>query len=353
MIIALAAVAAHAGVSGSVTGAKATAVTYEGESAIKFTADMRIKGMNGRKALMCLWIYNSDGTAHKVYDAGNKRTAEYIKKTVNVNHDSSVFNDYKFYIKLSDFKPLNGTHDYYAIATICNSSGKIIAQSPKVYFSANNSASPSKPKPQPKPKPKPAPAPKPSDSKSKSKETSTWTRTFKGDAYNRYTAFADGSMRVEMVTPCRWCNATGLCPFCGGAGGTWGRYTNTYTPCFHCGPVKGSCMYCKGGRYETNILYRTPDGKYAILSSDGKLTTSDEAAARREVEKERRHLHDSGRCPNCHGNHCESTPMYRNDPSGAAVQAVGQIGRTNLQGNHCPICGQWDYHIHLKCHLCD
>lgn len=168
------------------------------------------------------------------------------------------------------------------------------------------------------------------------------------NGYKQVKVYENGVRCETIYTTCSMCHGSKNCLMCHGSGGSYIGYN--YYPCLACNKT-GRCSLCTDGYAINSVHWYDATGKEVYLpmqngggSSGGSGTV--------ENHNENRHKHQNGVCSQCGGTKVDRTALYENDPSGAAVNTNGHVGYTNSQGNKCPYCGRYSYHVHLKCPKC-
>lgn len=330
--------------------------TINGRTAMKVHCNFNVRDMKGKTGNMCVWIQDDNGNYIRIDNADkNSNGYSYVSHPFTPGYTNTDYNDYWRAVYVGDlgFKP--GKHSYTACVTINDPNGKVLAQSSKVSFTGTG--------------PEVArnnPAPSNSNRNSGSNVVKTWREEIGYGGFVICKQFQNGYImrtRYRLCPNCRGakscasCYGRGVCAICSGRGGIVSAGYGNYYPCGMCGGT-GRCNLCAGtGRCGcTKLDYPGyAIGSTTTIAPNGAVTRDN--AEYNNYNSSRKSNSNSGRtpsgtCPNCHGDRVESNPMYENDPSGAGVQAVGQIGYTNHRGTKCRYCGKYSWHIHLKCYKC-
>lgn len=286
-----------------------------------------------------------------------------IYGAINLPYTSNTFNNCELFLPYNQAP--KGTFKYFVTVQSKAAPQKNIAQSGWfTYNTATSSSTPSKPSASNQTPQKPTTNP--------SSKKATVVKTEKKPIYGGFeihTTWSNGAKNIATWMPCTTCHATltcqncygrGVCASCQGRGGMVTAMGN-WLPCYLCGQT-GRCSLCKGtgkcfcttigdqtypGYSKLGEMIITADGHsqyFSYYSGSGSSSSSSSGS----------HSHSSGTCSHCHGTGVEANPMYVDDPSGAAVNAIpgGNVGYQHTGSGACRYCGKYQYHVHLKCYKC-
>ncbi|MDE6717521.1 MAG: hypothetical protein K2J70_04930 [Muribaculaceae bacterium] len=314
--------------------------TINGKKAMKVFCDFKFNGMKGKKGMMCIWIKDKNGNYVNI---ANDQCAYCV---LTPGYDNTRYDAFWKAIYISDINLHPGKQNYTLYVTINDHTGAKCAEG-FTTFEGTGASQPSNNRPA-------------NNNNGNSNIVKTWRESQFG-GFVICTLYQNGNTLRTYYGPCYACHGTnicgncsgmGICTICQGQGGIITAAYGTYIPCSLCGQT-GICTSCKGSRQCICSRYEYPG--YTIISSmvitaNGQTISSGGVVG--SSSRSNSNSAGSGLCPNCHGDRVESFPMYKNDPSGAGTHAVGQIGYTNQSGNKCRYCGDYSWHVHLKCYKC-
>lgn len=313
-------------------------VTRNGKTGILFKIKVNVPGPDNAGAWLMLDICNMQGDKIKV----NGKSLE-TYGSITLPYNNNAFDNSELFISYSELSKGNisktSPFKYYVTVQSKNKNKKNRQLKQSGYFEWSGASS--------TPTPKPNPTPTPNNGNNKPNIVKQWEER-SGNITTYHTVFANGEENVTTEYPCIFCHETGKCQACYGTGQIFWPGLGCNQPCGMC-YGNGLCTTCHGKKKTTITTFKNSDGSFTGLyyDSNGQLIDP-----QRQSKKKK---HDKTSCPVCDGLGFYRAAMYVDDPVGASINVISQheLGHQHLSGSACQYCGEYKYHVHVKCYKCN
>lgn len=326
-------------------------VTHNNKKAMKIHCNYNVYDHLGKSGALKYDIKDENG---KILNIGAESCS---KDNMVVNpytspYRNTIFEDKWTIIYIKDIPIKPGQHKYYVTVSVKDFNGNTLCISDPIPFigtGPTNSTPSNNPQPHRNANNN-AQASNNNVNRNSNPIVKRWEEK-SGSSRTVHTLFKNGDENITTFYPCLICGQLGTCTVCHGSGQQYWRGLGTMQTCGMC-HGSGKCKSCNGTKETSITTFRnskTGEMSKNYYDNTGKLITPSSKGSKNNNS----HNHkSSGKCSNCGGTGIEKYPMYEDDPSGASVNAVGQIGYTFNSSGICPYCGKDSWHVHLKCHKC-
>lgn len=300
-------------------------VTRNGKTGILFKIKVNVPGPDNAGAWLMLDICNMQGDKIKVNGKALKTYG-----SITLPYNNNAFDNSELFISYSELSKGNisktSPFKYYVTVQSKNKNKKNRQLKQSGYFEWSGSSQ----------------SPKPSPSPDNHKDKKSWIEKY-GTMTIHHTLFADGVENITIKIPCIFCQKSGQCQACYGSGQIYWPGLGCYQPCGMCAG-NGKCTHCGGSKVSSTTMFRKPDGLFYDIK--GHLIVSGGEIGEK---------HDRESCPVCDGLGFYRAAAYVDDPHGASINVISQheLGHQHLSGSACQYCGEYKYHVHVKCYKCN
>lgn len=292
-------------------------VTRNGKTGILFKIKVNVPGPDNAGAWLMLNICNMQGDKIKV----NGKSLE-TYGSISLPYNNNAFDNSELFISYSELSKGNisktSPFKYYVTVQSKNKNKKNRQLKQSGYFEWSGSSH-------------------------NHKDKKSWVEKY-GNMTIHHTLFADGFENITTKIPCIFCHESGLCQVCYGSGQQYWPGLGCYQPCGMCAG-NGKCTQCGGSKVSSTTMFRKPDGLY--YDSNGHLIVPSKEIIGKK--------YDRASCPVCDGLGFSRTAIYVDDPHGASINVISrhELGHQHLTGSVCQYCGEYRYHVHVKCYKCN
>lgn len=299
-------------------------VTRNGKTGILFKIKVNVPGPDNAGAWLMLDICNMQGDKIKV----NGKALE-TYGSITLPYNNNAFDNSELFISYSELSKGNisktSPFKYYVTVQSKNKNKKNRQLKQSGYFEWSGSSQ----------------SPKPSPSPDNHKDKKSWVQKY-GTMTIHHTLFAYGVENITIKIPCIFCQKSGQCQACYGSGQIYWPGLGCYQPCGMCAG-NGKCTHCGGSKVSSTTMFRKPDGLFYDIKGHLIVPT---------IKGEK---YDRASCPVCDGLGFYRAAAYVDDPHGASINVISQheLGHQHLSGSACQYCGEYKYHVHVKCYKCN